>query len=228
MSSLIETPFVVPPGKALGCKLRDDYPGQYCGFLPKAYVIPRDEWSEWIGKVDLRPRVFDIYDQDGVGSCAAEAANQANMIRRATQGLEQVLFSPWFTYHTTSGGRDQGSSLIGNLRHIRDVGSCPMSLWPRSKGWRAKPPQECYDAAAEYRIDEFWEVGSTLEVGSALLRGFPVSFGWNGHSCCLVNLVSESMATYANSWDESWGDNGFGTIRLSSINFGYGAYAWRA
>lgn len=219
---------IVPPGKKTGAILRRDRPTELCSYLPSAYVIPREEWPDWIGEISLVDAVRHIYDQDQVGSCASEAANQALMITREQQGHDWVLFSPWFTYHTVSGGRDQGSSLEANVKFLRDVGACPMELWPREKGWKATPPQECYDAAAEHRITEVYECGSTLEVGSALLRGFAVTFGWQGHSCCLVELLSTERAKYANSWAPSWGDQGFGEINLSSINFGYGAYAWRA
>jgi hypothetical protein len=222
-----ETPLILPPGKALGCTLRRDLPGTLCSFLPQAYIIPRADWPKFIGKLSLRDAVHDIFDQDGVGSCASEAATQANAIVREQAGLPFVQFSPWFQYHTVSGGRDQGSTVGENVTFLRDVGSCPMELWPRSKGWRNKPPQECYDAAAQYRVSEVYECSNIEEIGSALLRGFPVTFGWNSHSCCLVELTGTNSAIYANSWDESWGDSGFGTINLSSINFGYGAYAFR-
>jgi hypothetical protein len=52
-------------------------------------------------------------------------------------------------------------------------------------------------------------------------------FGWNGHSCVLTKLLSTSEAEYCNSWSPQWGDQGFGRIRLSAINFMYGAFAIR-
>jgi hypothetical protein len=84
------------------------------------------------------------------------------------------------------------------------------------------------EAARDYRIDEFFDIGNINELGTALIKGYPVVFGWSGHSCIFVDLLDKNTAVYANSWDSSWGDDGFGTLRLSSVNFGYGAFAIRS
>jgi hypothetical protein len=190
-------------------------------------IIPRDKWAGLIGQVDLRPQVKVVLDQGNVGSCATEACTGAVMICRSTAGLPHVLLNPWSIYRVTSGGRDQGSSIDENLQFARDVGILPESYWPRSKGWKATPPQGWEAIANKNRIKEFYDCGNIPQVGSALLYGFSVPFGWQGHSCVLTKLVSPKEAEYLNSWGD-WGDQGFGRIKLSSINFGYGAYCVRA
>jgi hypothetical protein len=182
-------------------------------------------WSELIGEVNLRPFVTEIFDQNGVGSCATESTSQAIQIIRAFQGQDYVQLAPWSLYAFTSGGRDRGSVIGHNLQRARDVGILPMRLWPRSKGWSSKPDEATLAEAAKYRIHEYYDCGSIDEIGSALLKGWPVVFGWKGHSVVFTELVDTNRARYANSWGSDWDDNGFGLLDLSEVNFSYGAFA---
>ena len=218
---------MIPAGKAMGCLPRAEPFGELCSaFSEKIEVIPKARWKEFIGKVSLRPQVNVVLDQDGVGSCATESTAGADMIVRTSAGLPHVLLNPWSIYRVTSGGRDVGSSIDTNLAFARDTGILPESYWPRSKGWRATPPSGWENEAAKYKIVEFFDIKNAEEVGSALLKGFPVVFGWSGHSCVLTTLLSETTAEYLNSWGD-WGDQGFGKVNLSAINYGYGAFAVR-
>lgn len=220
---------ILPPGKKKGCLPRKSRYGDVCKLLSDEIdVIPRDEWPDLIGSVDLRPKVNQILDQNGVGSCATESTTQGVMIGRAVARLPFELLNPFSIYRVTSGGRDNGSNIDTNLAFARDTGILPESYWPRSKGWKATPPSGWKDVAKKYRIGEFFDIGTVNEVGTALLKGFAVVFGWDGHSCILTSLLSTTKAEYANSWDPTWGDEGFGTISLNSINFGYGAFAIRS
>jgi hypothetical protein len=198
-------------------------------FGERVPVIRKEEWQDIIGDVELTSLVRKIKDQDGVGSCATESTSQAVEITRAFDGMPWVELNPWSIYCFTSGGRDNGSSIDENLVHVRQYGICPEAVWPRSKGWSAKPDKDAMEAAKLFKIDEFYDLTTTEEIGTALLLGFAVVFGWNGHSCVLTELLSASPSTakYANSWSPQWGDEGFGTINLSSINFQYGAFAVR-
>ena len=221
---------IIPPGKKTGCLPRKSKPGEVCPlFAERIKVIPSGEWEGLIAKgIALRPHVHEILDQNGVGSCAAEAANGTLMVGRSMNGQEHITMNPWATYHFTSGGRDGGSSIDDNLIHLRDVGAIPMDLWPRSKGWRTRPDQQLLDEVApKYRVQEFFDISTVEEFGTALLLGMAVAWGWSGHSCFAVDLIDRNTFRYANSWHESWGDHGFGTLALRSINWGYGAWAIR-
>lgn len=221
------TKLIFPDGRKPGCLPRVSHYGTVCDKLEdRIDVIPQEQWDDYIGKVDLRPCVDHIFNQRKSGSCATESTTQGLAICRAWGNQSFVLLNPWSIYYFTKIGYDGGSNIDTNLRHIRDVGVLPMALWPRSKGWRTKPPQDLLDTVAcNYRIDEFFDIATVDEVGTALIKGLAVVFGWQGHSCVLTKLLSRTIAEYANSWEESWGDKGFGRIRLSSINFGYGAFA---
>lgn len=218
-------PLIIPAGRKTGCNLRVSKYGDIAPLAPERIdIIPRERWGELIGNTNLREFVPIVLDQDGVGSCATESSTSSIHITRAVQRLEFVQLNPWSIYHFTSHGRDAGSSIDENLVHIRDIGILPESYWPRSKGWRASPPDGYKAVAALYRLTEFFELGSVEEVGSACLAGIPVVMGWQGHSVLLTRLLSPTVAEYLNSWSPEWGDNGYGQIKLDNINFGYGAF----
>jgi hypothetical protein len=222
------SPLLYPAGRKPGCLPRSTKVGAACPLMADHIpVIPVSEWTNLIGEVELRDFVNKIKDQLRNGSCACESSTQGVEIVQSWEGLDWVELNPLFVYHHTNGGADNGSSIDTNLEFIRENGIAPESLWPRSKGWEAKPSDEAYEAAKLYRIEEFYDITSTAEVGTALLLGMPVVFGWSGHSCVLTQLLNTTTAEYANSWSPEWGDHGFGRISLSSINFGYGAFAIR-
>lgn len=229
MTAYPETELIIPPDHATGCNPRRSIYGDVCKLLAddRIDVIPQDQWESLIATQHAHEYVAVILDQGSVGSCATESTTGTVMLDRKARGLEHVLLNPWFIYNSTSGGSDSGSSIDENLVFARERGIAPESVWPRSKGWQATPSAEAYTAALDYQIKEFYDLGSIQEVGSALLQGFPVVFGWQGHSCYLVRLLNATTAEYVNSWGATWNGNGRGQIKLSSINFGYGAWALR-
>lgn len=219
---------IIPNGKKTGCLPRTSRPGEVCPlFREYIDVIPQEEWKEYVGKIDLRDHVNHIKDQDGVGSCATESTAQGVEVSRDFAGFEWVRLNPWFIYYHTSGGTDRGSSIDDNLRFVRENGVVPESVWPRSKGWRTKPSEEAYEAALNFTIEEFFDLSSIAEAGTALLKGFPVVFGWEGHSVLYTSVITRRKGEYANSWDSDWGDEGFGELAFSEVNWQYGAFAIR-
>jgi len=235
MVALIETPLIPPPGRKKGCHTRMTQYGR-CRFAraeDRIEIVHENEIEELIavGCGDWEHHVKTIFDQNGYGSCAMESTTQSAQMKTSQEGGEFVLLNPLSGYAFTSGGRDNGSNIDDNLEHLIDVGLLPEEVWPRSKGFKTKPPQSLLDSiACRFRLQEALDAASIAEVRSLLLKVGPVVFGWQGHSCLLTKILDKSWARYANSWGD-WGEaggqlpHGFGTIRFSSINFGYGAWA---
>jgi len=222
------TPLIPSENRMMGLLPRDDLPGEYCNLFhdkPAIDIIPVTEWPALIQQgITMRPEVPWIYDQDGVGSCAAESACGGLDLIRSISGFPTVKFNPWGVYHFTGGGGDNGSTLSANLRYLRDQGAIPESLWPRSHGYRPAPSAEALAAARSYRILEYYEISSWVEFGTALLHRFPVYWGNTGHAMLAVQLLNTTQFLYRNSWAESWGDKGFGIANSSSIYWSHGAY----
>lgn len=212
---------------AWGCLPRKTRPGEWCPMAAdRIPLVPKGEWDELAAKITLRPHVKNPLDQNGDGSCASESSTGGTLICRAFSGLPYVLLNPLFVYGRVNGGRDNGSSIDENLAFIRDRGIASEAVWPRSRGWRAEPSPEAMADALNYRIVEFYDISSVEEMVSALLTGFPVIFGANGHAICAV----AHMGTYPlilNSWGQ-WEDGGFGKwVSYSGINWSYGAFCIR-
>jgi len=223
----------IPPGMATGLLPRESRYGllRGCDKLEDRFdVIDPREWPEIIRErpIDLRQHVRHIFSQGNIGSCAAEQTCAGKALTDVASGKQFTLYNPWSLYYKTSGGRDGGSTLDGNLQLAREQGILPATAWPRERGWSTRPPQSLLDdVASKHRIDEFFDIGSYAEFGTALLLGFCVGYGRRGHAILATRLVSPDEIEYANSWHASWGDEGFGRDRMSGINFGYGAFAHR-
>jgi len=225
---VIDQDFVVPDGFATGCLPRASRFGQWCPLMSERVpVIPVAQWPSLIGEIELRSFVNKVKNQGKVGSCATESTSQGVELTEVLSGQPWTELNPWYVYHTTSGGRDQGSSIDTNLAFVRQNGIAPESVWPRSKGWQTRPSADAVEAAKLHKIEEWYDCTTVTEIGTALLLGYPVVFGWNGHSCVFTHLLTAATAQYCNSWGAQWGDRGFGELSLSSVNFQYGAFAIR-
>ena len=195
-------------------------------------LIPEREWDDALQQKKRdeamnRPLSPFRLDQDGVGSCAAEGTANGLMFTEAKQGQEVEELNPYGLYHYSSGGRDQGSSLSDNISLARSRGCPSARVWPRSKGFRANLSDEAKQDALRHRLDEMWRVTDKQELGTALLMSMVCLAGYSGHAWLAVDLLDRSRITWENSWGEDWGDQGFSTLKFSSIQWSYGVWAFR-
>jgi hypothetical protein len=130
-------------------------------------------------------------------------------------------------YKLVNGGRDGGSSLSDNMAASAKYGTPSERVSPRSIGWRPALTDEEKQDALRHRRDEYWRISSKEEWGTALLRGFFVYGGYAGHAWYALDLIDTERFLWHNSWGKGWADKGFGTLKFSSIMWGYGAYAIR-
>lgn len=220
-----------PANTKPGCLPRKFNPGELFPMASeKITLIDRADWARLAkDNLQMKPFVKVILDQNGYGSCATESTTGAVMACRAFAGLPHVLLNPLSIYSTTSGGRDSGSSIDVNLDFAQKYGICPELAWPRSNGWRTKPTADAMKAALDFRIEEVYDISTIEEMVSALLTGFCVVYGANGHSVLKVQHLDETQGLDANSWATTWGDKGFGVwAKYRAINWAYGAFAVRS
>lgn len=229
-----------PPGKRKGLLLPSEMVGKPRVMVPRLksltieeaeiIVLSEEELRVQIDNLNRTPpqeSVTDILDQDGAGSCAAEACDQATMTRRNQDGQKRVKLNPWFAYRVTSGGVDRGSSIRDGLAFMQEFGLPSMEVWPRSKGLWTKPPPEVYEDAAKYRIaaDGVIQIRNWPELATMVIKGYAVVFGYTGHAILAVNCADPWRVIYANSWGSDWNGNGFGTLHRDRIYWGYESFA---
>jgi hypothetical protein len=214
-----------------GCLPRKSRPGEVCPMAADHIkLVPRADWDAAAAEIgdSIRKHVQVILNQASVGSCAAESSTGDLMIARSVQGLPFKLLNPYSLYHFSSHGSDSGSSIDENLQLLRDQGVCSEEMWPRSRGWRSRPPAAAMEDAKNYRIEEFYDITTIDEFVSALLSGFAVVFGASGHAIVAVQHMG-NRPLILNSWDDDWEDGGFGywVNSYNAVNWAYGAWAAR-
>lgn len=224
--------WIFPRGRLPGLMPRDTKYGE-CGakYEDVARVITsREEIEHLISKkVSMLSHVKHIFNQGRGGTCASESGTQLAMIVESWNGRPFQKYSPLSIHAFVSGSKSRGASLDSVLRQGRDKGILPMSVWPREKGWSAKPPQRLFDEHA-IRFAEFLDLGSSMDVlRSALVSPAPVIFGHDMHAETICELISWDTIRVANSYGIDWGDDGLHTMRLSEVDLRrYGGWALMA
>lgn len=240
MTRLSWSPFP-PPGRRTGCNPRKSKAGEVCSlFSEKIKVIDPNDWDQILAdrlasgqSLKGRSDVRKIKDQDGVGSCACEATCQAMEVTMVRSGQPWEELNPWSLYRLVT-QRDDGSSIDEDLQVARDVGVLPVSFFPRYDAngkvinrWNATPPDNWKEIALQYRIDEFFDITTVAEAGTALIEDYALVFGYQGHSECMEDLLPKSNGDTANSWGTDFEEAGFHVVSLQRIDFRYGCFAVR-
>lgn len=193
-------------------------------------VLTDDEILDIINDPNRTPPdkyVLSIHDQGQVGSCAGEAASGSAECRHNQDGSGAPKLNGYFPYHWSSGGADRGSTLDENLAILQEYGCASEAVWPRSKGFRATPSDAAMEDALNHRIakDGVAKLKDRREFITMSLAGFPIQFGYTGHSIFCSNIIDLMRLEYANSWSAKFGNNGRGTLSFDRVYWGYGVYA---
>jgi len=194
-------------------------------------VIPIREWKDALEQKKKDDALnaglvkFTLY-QNGYGSCGSEGIAGATMAVVEKQGNSVVEpLNAFALYGLVNGGYDRGSSLSDNIAAAKKYGIPSERVWPRSHSWRDRLSDEAKNDALRHRPIEVLRVSDKEEFGTMLLGANFLYAGYSGHAWFGVDLVDDMRFTYKNSWGASWGDNGFGTLRFSSIQWSYGVWA---
>ena len=140
-------------------------------------------------------------------------------------------------------GRSPGSgaSVSDGLQELASRGALPLDdeanrarfndkVMPNT-GFYEKFPADWEGTAKNFTIVEHHIIRSLEGMRTALVLGHPVVVGRQGHSICYCRLMRKSdryIAKYANSWNSTWGDAGFGYDSESQMRMSAGwAFAVR-
>ena len=187
----------------------------------------------------MSEHVADIEHQLWINSCGAHAGTTALEMLLSMSG-KQVELDRLFTYYVLRdmagyGDKDNGSRIRDIPKALKEIGCPPVSAnnWLEQLlyfvgivfgGWTKKPSSKRYEAAKQYRINDYERVA---DIRSALEQGRPVIVGMNlreAFNDCNWNSYSDSNPTFkhimvvagyaddayliVNSWGTSWGDGG--------------------
>lgn len=241
-----------PPLKGPEPKFGQDLPrGPPAGALPEVAatgdepvfedaipLIPSDQWPTAIAAIDeaggsLDLLVTRIFNQGQEGSCVSNATCQGHQIIQCiSRGKSGVIdLAAISLYKRTGSGPNSGSMVSANMREIIARGVLPLDtplnrerfshVMPNT-GWRVPMPAGWEQTAKLFRGHEVFDVRSFDGFITALLRGYPVVYGRDGHSICAVRPTYRSgrlYVKYANSWG-NWGEAGFGYDSEAKIRSG--------
>lgn len=199
-------------------------------------IIPQSEWAGLIDSgVKTSPLKTYQYDQNGEGTCTANAGAQAFAYRWKAQfpSLKHVATpSPIAAYrgHRCGSGPNSGSSVSCIMRSMQTKGTLLIDNeagraiydalgLPRKHLLKAVGFYQDFDwnddswldTASYFQFDEMYDVATGEGFITALLRGFNVVYGRQGHAIMSADVVNRSgiQGRYDNSWG-NWGDQGFG------------------
>jgi len=142
-----------------------------------------DKFSRLPPKVDLRPHMTGIENQDQTNSCVANAVAGAYeyLVKKHTDRDYDV--SRMFIYYNARGlggiDGDNGSVIADAIEGLRQHGACAEETWPFDLSEvNSAPSQDAYEEAAQFVVDDMQLVPMQLDAWkSALAEGYPIVFG---------------------------------------------------
>lgn len=152
----------------------------------KRYAKASASLSRLPPKVDLRPFMTAVEDQQETNSCAANAtAGAYEYLVKRHLGEDAYDVSRLFIYFN---GRavadpdnieDEGSVLQCVIDGLREHGACSEETWPfEPAAVNDEPPEEAYEEASQFLIEDTELVPTDIDAWkTALAAGHPIIFG---------------------------------------------------
>ena len=188
-------------------------------------------------KMGLEWLVKYVLNQGREGSCVGNGVIAGTQVIQAKEfGLDDVTpLSAISLYQLIGRSANSGAMVDDGLETMQKVGAIPLDT-PENRekygnivmpptGFRSSRPEGWEKVAKWFRIGEFYVVKTVNSLMTALIYGFPVIVGREGHCICYLTplLVNGKWAVlYVNSWGE-WGmsaglhDAGFGVDTISQV-----------
>ncbi|MCR5041138.1 MAG: hypothetical protein K6C36_03420 [Clostridia bacterium] len=156
-------------------------------------------------------------------------------------------FSPAYIYNQINGGQDDGATIVDALNKMLLKGCCTSTYFPYNENnYTTQPSQNQHANAALYGIGAYTKMVNITQIKNAIASGKGVVIAVKvypdmenisstnqiydstagtapalGHAICLVGYNDNKGSgafKFINSWDTSWGLNGYGWISYNLVN----------
>jgi hypothetical protein len=135
-------------------------------------------------KVDLRPMLTEVEDQQTTSSCASNAvAGAYEYLIKAHLGGAAYDVSRLFLYFNARQaqgfeGEDGGSTIEAGIESLRTRGACSEQTWPFEPSQvNTEPSEDAYVEGAQFPIQDAASVPTELDAWKgALADGYPIIF----------------------------------------------------
>lgn len=162
---------------------------------------------------DLRTSGFlpQIYDQQDLGSCTANAVAAAVDFERKKQNEDFMTPSRLFIYYNERviegyADQDSGAELRDGIKTVAAQGVCAESEWPYDESqFATKPPDNCYADAVKFKALQYSRVTQSAYFPRHCLAilGRPIVFGINAYAGLESDPVAATGIVPMPSPDES-------------------------
>ncbi len=144
-------------------------------------------------KVDLRPYMTAVEDQQDVNSCSANAiagAYEYLIKKHLDSDLDVSRLFIYFNarWRTNDQAKDEGSVIQYGIESLGAFGACVEKTWPyKTKMVTKKPSKDAYNEAAKFKTLDTQHVPVDLNAWrQCLAEGYPIVFG-----CVLFDSFDE-------------------------------------
>jgi C1A family cysteine protease len=135
--------------------------------------------------VDLRNQCPQVYNQEDLGSCTANAIAAAIEFERMKQGIQDFIPSRLFIYYNErvmegTVASDSGAQIRDGIKSVAAQGACPETEWPYDMTqFATKPTDQCYQDALTDKVVQYSRVSHVLnQMKGCLASGYPFVFGF--------------------------------------------------
>lgn len=196
----------------------DEYP-QLMLTKERRHALARERQASF--RADTRK----IYSQSNSSACVGFGSAQCleTSIVRQHGHKNWVPLSGMWVYSGIGRSYSSGAYIPDGMNEIAENGACPLATdlnidkgfttWALLNFDRTRPT-ETFVQAKEFRVTKYAVARGEDAIESALAQGFCGIVGRERHCVPYTYLDFDSkgnpFAAYANSWDVTWGDQGFG------------------
>ena len=176
-------------------------------------------------RVDLRPFMSPIENQEEIGSCTAHAVIALAEYLQIATTASYVDAARLFLYKATRNllqwTGDTGAYLRETIKALRLFGVCPEPYWPYDpERFDDEPPGFCYAYASNYQAMRYYRLDDLEDIWRSLAQGHPVAFGFTCYeSMDSAENYESGRIPYPGRYEQSTG--GHAVLAVGYYDRGY-------